>query len=129
VFKDNNDLVDNTHEWCADGVSSQIDNLKDIHIDTALPWFGEHIHKGKVFHVPAVSSLPPDAYREKEHFEAQSIKSLLVIPMISGGKLIGFLGFDAVQALRTWSEDEQIRLRLVTDNFVHALERRDWEKA
>jgi hypothetical protein len=36
-FKDVSARADNTHEWCAEDIKPQIDNLKDIAIDKELP--------------------------------------------------------------------------------------------
>ena len=44
---------------------------------------------------------------EKRLIEAQDILSLIVVPMLLKGRLVGFLGFDAVREHRTWTEDDQ----------------------
>lgn len=73
-----NDRADNTHEWCAEGIEPQIENLKDIPIDEQLPYFAAHIRNHKTFHVHNVTDLPQEASLEQQHFQAQNIKSLLL---------------------------------------------------
>ena len=80
-FKDVTVRADNTHEWCAEGVDPQINNLKGIPIGEELPWFTKHMRNHCVFHVPDVAALPNEALREQTHFEAQQIQSLIVVPM------------------------------------------------
>ncbi|KCZ71179.1 PAS domain S-box [Candidatus Methanoperedens nitroreducens] len=127
-FYDGGIKMDNTHEWCDDGIEPQIQNLKGLSVDD-LPWFAERIKKLKTFHVPRVTDLPPEAYAEKEHFQMQDIKSLIVVPMVSGTSLIGFLGFDSVRVEKTWPEEDIRLLKMVGEIFVHALERRRVEES
>ncbi len=117
-------LADNTHEWCAEGVEPEKENLKSIPLDEELPWFAERIRRHEVFYQPDVSAMPHEARLEREHFEAQGIRSLVAVPMTSGEQLVGFLGFDAVRKPRVWTNQDLSLLRLVGETFTNALERR-----
>jgi len=128
MFYDGGIKMDNTHEWCDDGIEPQIQNLKGLSVDD-LPWFADRIKKLETFHVLRVTDLPPEAYAEKEHFQMQDIKSLIVVPMVSGTSLIGFLGFDSVRVEKTWPEEDIRLLKMVGEIFVHALERRRAEES
>ena len=125
VFRiyDDGRLMDNTHEWCAEGITPHIDDIQGAKLDD-LPWFAERIRSKTVFHVPDVSALPTEARVERELFESQSIQSLVAVPMIESGVLAGFLGFDAVRDKRAWTTDDQSLLRLIGQTFTHALARR-----
>ncbi len=128
-FRDGEKFIDNTHEWCSKGVAPQIDVLKGIAINEELPWFIEHIHKDRIFHVPDVEKLPPEAKLEYEHFKKQNIKSLICVPMETGGHLLGFLGFDNVRKSRLWSANEQSLLRFVSQSISSAIKRLQAEEA
>jgi len=121
--------ADNTHEWCADGVQPQIEGLKGIVLDDALPWFWEKVRAHQTFHVPVVADLPPEAHLEKAHFEAQDIQAMVVVPMLSEGALRGFLGFDSVRSQKTWAEDIIVLLRITGENISLALDRQRAEQA
>ncbi len=127
LFREDNVHMDNTHEWCAEGVTSERMRLQDISFKQELPWFTECINTGENVHVPDVAALPPEARFEREHFESQHIKSLIAVPMQSGNSILGFLGFDAVTECRTWSASEQDALRRVGEMFAHLLERKTAE--
>lgn len=116
--------MDNTHEWCAEGIEPQMEGLKGIALDVSLPWFAQRIRGREVFHVPDVALLPDEARLEREHFEAQAIQSLVVVPMESAGNLVGFLGFDAVRELRVWTGDDQSLLRFAAETIAHVIERK-----
>jgi PAS domain S-box-containing protein len=115
--------MNNTHEWCAEGIEPQIQNLEELPSDS-LPWFMELVRRLEVFHVPRVADMPSKAKAEKEHFQAQGIQSLIVVPMIYGGSLVGFVGFDSVREEKRWAEDSTALLKIVGEIFVNALERK-----
>lgn len=75
-------------------------------------------------HVPRVSALPPEATAEKAYFQAQGIQSLIWVPLQCAGKMIGFLGFDAMQCEKHWSSDDIALLRIVSEILANALERK-----
>ena len=128
-FKENTNKVDNTYEWCADGIEPQIEILKDISIDEELPWFAEQIRHQQRFHVSDVATLPPAARLEREHFEAQGIQSLIVVPIKTADRLIGFLGFDAVKKSREWKDDDIALLRFFGQTLSNVIERKRAESA
>ncbi len=121
-FSPDGRTMSNTHEWCADGIDSAQARLRDISTDSL--WNArEVLSKGRILHIPRVADLPPEAAADRHEFQAEAIQSLLCVPMTCGDHVIGFVGFDAVAAERTWSEDEISLLRTVGEIFANALER------
>ena len=121
--------MSNTHEWCAPGITAAIQDLQDIPVDTALPWFAQRIKAHEVFHVPSVADLPPEAAAERREFERESIQSLICVPMVSRRGLIGFLGFDSVRTRRAWSDDAIVLLQIAGEMLANALMRKQSEDA
>jgi two-component system cell cycle sensor histidine kinase/response regulator CckA len=76
-----------------------------------------------VVSIPDVAQLPPEAEAEKRAFLSQGIRSLLCVPMVYGGNLIGFLGFDSGGKGKDWSEEIITLLTIIGEIFAHALER------
>ena len=122
-------IMSNTHEWCAEGITAHMQNLQDIRVDDALPWFAKRIKSPEVFHVPSVADLPPEAAAEKREFERESIQSLVCVPMVYHRGLIGFLGFDAVRIRKSWSDDAIVLLRIAGEMLTNALMRKQAEDA
>jgi PAS domain S-box-containing protein len=110
VFIINTDAttMDNTHEWCAEGVAPQIIYLKELPLEI-FPWWMNILSQYKPIYIPFVSELPPEASAEKEILEQQDILSVLVLPIYTHKRLIGFIGFDSVSMHKFWLE-EDIRL-------------------
>ena len=129
TFKEDGERIRNTHEWCNDAVEPQKDNLQDICLDEELPWFAQRIRAREVFCVSGIADLPPEAALEREHFQSQSIQSLIVLPISQGDRLIGFLGFDSVTEQRIWNEDDRSLLKFASYIIGQVLERRSVEEA
>ncbi|HUS75469.1 MAG TPA: response regulator, partial [Methanothrix sp.] len=122
-FSDDMTKMDNTHEWCAEEIVPQIDNLKGLSTED-FPWGMNKLQLFENVYIPRVADIPPEASAEKEILEAQSIQSLIVIPMVSDGRLIGYLGFDSVRSQKAWS-DEDIKLLKITGELLsNALRRK-----
>ncbi len=128
LFREDGRTMDNTHEWCAEGVSAQIDNLQNLPAEMA-PWWMSKLRRGEVIHIRDVSKLPPEAQAEREILESQDIKSALVLPLNVGGRLAGFIGYDNVVEAGEWSDDDLLLLRLSSEIVGNALQRQRAEDA
>jgi diguanylate cyclase (GGDEF)-like protein/PAS domain S-box-containing protein len=122
-FRDNCAIMDNTHEWCDEGVSPEIQNLQNL--PTAMfPWFMENLRAGNVIHIPDVSKMPPERDFDRAFLEKQGIKSLLVLPVYAESDLVGFLGFDNVVTARPWHEEDITLLRIMANILGSAIARK-----
>ncbi|MCX6067672.1 MAG: ATP-binding protein, partial [Chloroflexi bacterium] len=65
--------------------------------------------------------LPAEAQAERTHLEAQSVQSVLVVPLVSRNTLVGFFGFDAVTKQRVWSPDNILLIKMAGDILSNAL--------
>ncbi len=128
LYRAPTDRWDNTHEWCAEGVSPQIAQLQNIH-SSQFPWWFSQIRSGELIQITDVSALPPEARAEKEEFERQEIRSLLALPVYTGTDLSGFLGFDNVVTTGPWRLENFVLLRVAAEIMGNALERRRAEAA
>ena len=126
-FYDNLTKMDNTHEWCAQGIEPQIQNSRGLLVKD-FPWCEERIKRFETIHIPCVSDLPPEAI-EKQVFESQQIQSLIVVPMVYDKCLYGFVRFDSVRMEKVWSEDIVALLGIAGQIFANALERKRTEQA
>lgn len=121
-IRHNEELMDNTFEWCSEGVSAEIDNLKGLPI-SLFPWWISQIENGNILNIKDVSSLGEEAKAEKEILEAQNIKSVLVLPLMFDGKLQGFVGIDNVNSPSGWKEEDRAILGIIAEFFSSAFRR------
>lgn len=124
MFRDNLAFMDNTYEWCAEGIQCVKDTLQNIPTET-LPWWMSIIRRFENIHLPRLSDMPPEADGERAVLEAQGIKSVLVVPLVYGGGLIGFLGFDIVRETKIWTDDDIRILKMAGEIIVSAIVRRN----
>jgi PAS domain S-box-containing protein len=117
----------NTHEWCSAGTAPQRDNLQDVP-SSALPWWSARMRNFDSIVIPDVRQMPPEAAAEQELLAAQSIQSLLVVPMVWAGHLEGFIGFDSVRRQHTWDQDDITPLELLASSIINALKRKQSEE-
>jgi len=117
----------NTHEWCAEGIPSQQEDLQNIPCEGG-PWWMDQMRHQEPLIIPSVAELPDAAAAEQEILEAQNIQSLVVLPMTQGDRLVGFVGFDAVDTRVEWDEDTVSVLNVLEDTIASALQRKRMEE-
>gem|GEM_PF-2906748 len=122
LFRAGGAVIDNTHEWCAEGVVPQKDRLQNVPCEP-YQWWLRKMHRREVIHVPDVSKMPGEAAAEKALVESQDIKSFVLVPVFVGGELGGMIGLDNVCEAVPWSEDDLTVLRISGEIIGNAIER------
>lgn len=110
-FSDDGQTMSNTHEWCAEGVGAEIENLQNIRLDE-MQWWAKRVMEGQLIHINDVSQLPAEAAEVRRMLEMQSIRSLVVFPVKSRGKIWGFAGLDKNNMVQYWTEEQIALLRM-----------------
>ena len=128
IISEDRQSMYNSHEWCAGGVASRKDDFQRVAL-ADFPWFAEKIEKCEVIHIPAVKNLPADADAERRQLEQLGIHSIILVPMISRGVPIGFLGMDSVSVEKSWPDDIDTLLKILAEIFVNLLDRKRKEEA
>ncbi|MCC5988610.1 MAG: PAS domain S-box protein [Pararhodobacter sp.] len=105
------------HEWCADGISAQIDAFAEIDFDAIAAWMELHSRSESVV-IDDVKSYGDDSMRAV--LQAQNIQSTAAVPMMRDGRCVGCVGFDSVRAKRPYSEHELRLLRVLAQILVNA---------
>jgi PAS domain S-box-containing protein len=118
-----NEVAKNTYEWCEKGISSEIHNLQEVSFNLMPDWIDVHL-QNQPFHVPDVDTLPAELHDFKQHLKDQNIQSLITIPLISNGELLGFVGFDQVKKKRFFTQKEINLLVLFGQMLVNVFERK-----
>lgn len=123
-----NNITRNSYEWCANGISPEIDNLQSVPLDMLEEWLHKH-SKGEAFVVADVSKLPyKGPISVRGILEPQNVKSLISVPMIDEGNLVGFVGFDSVKKLHIYSKDERDLLSFFSKMIVSVNKKATYER-
>lgn len=102
------------HEWQNDGGKTLFGSITSS--VEQFPWFYNCILSGnpvqglQVFHV---AEMPSDVMIKKSLAHREVIQSVVAVPMIHVGKVVGFLGVDIVNSQKTWSQEEINLLQLI----------------
>ena len=111
IFEFDNDMniIHNTYEWCAQGVESELEMLKNVEMSVIERWLYYFETKGE-FYINSLSSEVSIDSPEFQILDIQGIKSLMAAPLRSDNKLVGFMGVDNPQE----NTDSLILMRLVS---------------
>ena len=88
-----NYITTNTYEWCAPGVTPQIDNLKGITFEEMPQWI-EILLKGETILIDHLEDVRESMPQEYELLKVQNIQTLIAFPISLHDHLIGFVGLD-----------------------------------
>lgn len=102
LFDNESDFMSNTHEWCREGVESEKEALQKLPLSD-YPWWMKELQKGEVMNI-IVDELPEDAKPEAEIMRRHKIQSLVVVPIFTRQKMVGFAGLDSLEGYFKWNE-------------------------
>ena len=122
-FSEDGTRVSTTHEWCSEGIDAAIENIQDVPIED-FEWALLPLKRGEVLYVESVANLPPDAASVKAELERQKIQSVINLPLICSGNVLGFVGFDSVRHIMSWKEEHIKLLKVVGEIIAGAIERK-----
>lgn len=93
VFEIKDELMNNTHEWTAPGISPQLEKLQQLDLSLISDWM-PFFEKNDCIIIDDVEQLQktnPAAYAT---LHAQEITSLIAAPIFLDNKLAGYIGID-----------------------------------
>lgn len=94
IFEFRGRRMDNTYEWCAEGVTCEMDHLQDVCVDVIDDWL-EAFSRKETFIIDNLDHRKHVMNQEGyETLKGQGINSLVVVPLFQREELIGYLGID-----------------------------------
>ena len=90
------DIYTNTYEWCAEGVTPQIDNLQSITTTDIAVWY-QAFQKGDNIIIADLEQAKDIMPSEYEILKPQGIKTEISIPVRQKNEVLGFIGMDNPQ--------------------------------
>ncbi|MBF0316585.1 MAG: EAL domain-containing protein [Nitrospirae bacterium] len=113
------------YEWHAHGVNPCLELVRKM-TRRRFPWFMGMVKKGDFF---AFSSMPEaSSETERQTLTLMGIKSTVVVPMVYGGNVAGFLWFATTTEERAWSEEDIMLIKMAGDIFINALVRNETQQ-
>lgn len=100
-----NDTISNTYEWCNKNIEPQIELLQSIPVTTIPKWM-EKLNNHDNIVINSVEDWPESWQAERGILEPQGIQSLIVIPLLTENKLMGFVGLNDIRRKRVYNTRE-----------------------
>lgn len=104
-YNDHFHYQDCIYEVVADEVLPEKDSLQHLSTEN-LSWWTGQILTGKPIILDALSQLPQNAVSEYEILHRQGIRSLMVVPLMAGDSVWGYMGIDLVKEYRNWTNED-----------------------
>lgn len=126
LFSDDLSTASNTHEWCAAGVTPQINMLQQLKTAEFGDWFMLW-KQGLPSIISDVAAYPADS-PEFQLLMSQGIQSLLMLPIRNKSRLFGMFGVDITRTKQIWSAEQVAGLQLVAGNICGVILRQQMER-
>jgi two-component system sensor histidine kinase/response regulator len=117
-----------THQWCTDASQSSIHDIPVLFVETHS-WLHHKILSGQPVQIPRVADLPPQAVANKTQLQQESIESIVAVPMVHSGRVVGFIGLDTVHSPKVWTQADISLLKLVGELVAMGQARHNAEEA
>ena len=92
-----------------------------------FPWVSGRLREGEVVRFARLGELPEAAAIDRASWERVGTRSQVLIPLRTGGPILGVLSFASVRDGYAWPDDLVERLRLLSEAFAGVLDRRRME--
>lgn len=124
LLTDDGRALGGAYEWCKEGVKPHpLDEFAGVSVD-AFPWSMRQWLRGETIYVASPAALPPEAAPEKGACDMLDIVSYVNVPIFQGGAMAGWMGFDSVDAPKTWAPEDVVLLKVAGEAIVGALGRK-----
>ena len=115
-MSDNQTKAHYTHEWCADQIRSTMEKIRKLPTQSFL-WWKAHLKPYEVMSIADTTDMPKEARRERAILKGRQVKSLVCVPIVKTGRVMGFIGFDSVNSSKVW-QDTQKEILLIIANVI-----------
>lgn len=126
-YNPENPVLTNIHEWTAEGIESWKDRMENMPMHQ-FEWWKTHVITEKTLNIPDVGMLPEEATAEREMLSMQQVKTMLCVPIISNGSIIGSLRADKLNQIYKWENNQLELLRVIANIFADAYTKVNAEK-
>ncbi len=93
IFEDIGDYYCNTSEWCAEGITPEIDSLQNVPKSEMNTWTST-FENDKCVVIPNIETIRETDPYVYETLARQNIRSVVEAPIKIGNRILGFIGVD-----------------------------------
>jgi len=89
-----------------------------------FPWSADPLRRGKSVRFSRIDELPAEAATDRASYARAGTRSKVSLPLRAGGPMLGVLSFGSVRREYAWPDELVERLKLLSQAFASALERK-----
>lgn len=119
--------VDASFEWHSPALGT-VPVSNDFSL-TNYKWFSDQIKKLNVLHISSPDELPAEAAPEREVLISRGVRSIVVVPMVTAGRVKGWLTFSTLKAPKKWTEEDLVLFKITGEMFASVIERKTSHQA
>jgi diguanylate cyclase (GGDEF)-like protein/PAS domain S-box-containing protein len=101
ISKNGTEKIASAHTYSDDDVSWTPDGLKGQSIQQ-MRWLADRLLRREIIHISSLEELPASAGPERGFFNAQSLQSVVCVPLFSDGDLQAITCFAALENKQDW---------------------------
>lgn len=124
-YDEKSNTMDNTHEFCQEGVMPEIQDLQNLPV-SLYRWWHDTLRSGSIISFDDIDKIPDENARKT--LKNQGICSILVVPLFVNSRYYGFIGFDDCKNHRIWSRDYIDFLQSLSHIIGTVIEKDFWMK-
>ncbi len=109
-----------SHSWGVEGIAP----VRSARPEKDWPWITSKVVGRELLLVRDPGDLPDEAGRDRESMIGYGVQSIILLPLVVGGRALGSLAFSTVHARLAWPEDLIKRLMLCAEMIANALLRK-----
>ena len=114
-----------SYAWHTSGSSGEFPPV----LNEDFPWMTQQLIRERVVAFSRPADLPEEAARDADSLRRYGVRSGLIIPLVSGSRVLGSLSLLTLAAERTWRDEPVPWLHLVAEVLANALGRKEAEDA
>lgn len=88
-------------------------------------WASQRLLRGEIVNIPSVQDMPAEALQERTKLEHNKVQSILTVPVLSGGRVLGYVSLSAVRTRIQWSTHTTLLMRFVGEMIANTLQRHE----
>ena len=120
--------LDQTHEWCGTNGTQRKNQLQNLPT-TTLCWSLRLLMNGENVNLRDLGKLPAAATVDHPGLHQLAGKTLLLLPLLTGNRLLGAVGFATERMARDWTDNETQLLRMLANLISRVLSHRATQRA
>jgi len=127
LFTSDGKTVDKTFEWTNNVAGSKTEHYKNSAV-SSFPWITKQLTNFEVVQIPLFNEVSETISGEEQNLFSKT-KSVILVPMVYGLQLRGFMGFEQLEKECQWNKDDLDQLATIADIIINAVERKRSEDA